>query len=43
VNRAEYSIRGLGFVRSVSDLEDSVIKVSDSVRCISKYATVSSV
>ena len=31
VNRAEYTIRGLGFVRSVGDLEDSVVKVNDNV------------
>lgn len=31
VNRAEYSIRGLGFIRSVSDLENSVIKVNQSI------------
>ncbi|MBM3299394.1 MAG: efflux RND transporter permease subunit, partial [Deltaproteobacteria bacterium] len=31
VNRAEYTIRGLGFVRSVEDLENSVIKVNDNV------------
>ncbi len=31
VNRVEYVIRGLGFVESVSDLEDAVIKVNDNV------------
>lgn len=31
VNRTEYTIRGLGFVRSVQDLEYTVIKVNESV------------
>ncbi len=31
VNRVEYTIRGLGFIHSVSDLEDSVVKVNDNV------------
>jgi len=31
VNRVEYVIRGLGFIRSVSDIEESVIKVNDNV------------
>jgi Cu(I)/Ag(I) efflux system membrane protein CusA/SilA len=31
VNRAEYTIRGLGFVRSVEDLRNSVVKVNDGV------------
>ncbi|MFH1116832.1 MAG: efflux RND transporter permease subunit [Pseudomonadota bacterium] len=31
VNRVEYSIRSLGFIRSVDDLRHSVIKVNDSV------------
>lgn len=31
VNRVEYVIRGLGFVKSVTDLEDAVIKVNDNV------------
>jgi Cu(I)/Ag(I) efflux system membrane protein CusA/SilA len=31
VNRAEYTIRGLGFIRSVQDLEHSVVKVNDNV------------
>lgn len=31
VNRAEYTIRGLGFIRSVSDLEQSVVKVNENV------------
>lgn len=41
-NRAEYVIRGLGFVKSVDDLEKSVIKVSDNVPLTVKdVATVS--
>ncbi|HDM75494.1 MAG TPA: efflux RND transporter permease subunit [Deltaproteobacteria bacterium] len=31
VNKAEYIIRGLGFVKSLKDLEDAVIKVNDNV------------
>ena len=31
VNRVEYVIRGLGFVESLEDIEDAVIKVNDSV------------
>ena len=31
VNRAEYTIRGLGFIRSVQDVLDSVVKVNDNV------------
>jgi Cu(I)/Ag(I) efflux system membrane protein CusA/SilA len=31
VNRAEYTIRGLGFIRSVDDLKNSVVKVNDGV------------
>ncbi len=31
VNRVEYFIRGIGFVKKVSDLEDSVIKVNNNV------------
>ncbi len=31
VNRAEYVIRGLGFIRSVSDVENTVVKVRDNV------------
>ncbi len=41
VNRVEYSIRGLGFIRSVQDLENSVIKVNDKVPLLIKdVATV---
>lgn len=42
VNRTEYSIRGLGFIRSVQDLENSVVKVNDNVPLFIKdVATVS--
>ena len=42
VNRVEYTIRGLGFIRSVQDLENSVIKVNDKVPLLIKdVATLS--
>ncbi len=42
VNRAEYTIRGLGFIKSVQDVENSVIKVNESVPLYVKdVATVS--
>ncbi len=31
VNRVEYFIRGIGFIKSVDDIENSVIKVNDNV------------
>ncbi|MBI5572246.1 MAG: efflux RND transporter permease subunit [Desulfomonile tiedjei] len=31
INRAEYTIRGLGYIRSVDDVLNSVIKVNDNV------------
>ena len=31
INKAEYFIRGLGFVEQVEDLEDSVVAVNDNV------------
>jgi len=31
VNRVEYVVRGLGFIRSVSDVEKTVVKVRDNV------------
>jgi Cu(I)/Ag(I) efflux system membrane protein CusA/SilA len=31
INKVEYMIRGLGFVKKVEDLEDSVIKMNDNV------------
>lgn len=36
VNRVEYMIRGLGFVKSLEDIENSVIKVSDNVPVLVK-------
>lgn len=42
VNRTEYTIRGLGFIRSVRDVEQSVIKVNDNIPLsIKDVATVS--
>ncbi len=42
VNRAEYTIRGLGFLHSVQDLLDSVVKVNENVPLyIKDIATVS--
>ncbi len=42
VNSAEYVVRGLGFLKSVEDLEDTVIKSNDNVPVfISNVATVS--
>lgn len=40
VNRTEYTIRGLGFIRSIQDVEDSVIKVNDSVPLFIKDVAV---
>jgi len=41
VNKVEYTIRGLGFIRSVEDLANSVIKTNDSVPLLIKdVATV---
>jgi len=31
VNRVEYFIRGLGFIRNLSDIENSVVRVADNV------------
>ncbi|MBN2019050.1 MAG: efflux RND transporter permease subunit [Sedimentisphaerales bacterium] len=31
INRAEYVIRGLGFIRKIADIENTVIKVKDNV------------
>ncbi len=31
VNKVEYVVRGLGFVKQLSDIEDSVVKVNDNV------------
>jgi len=42
VNRTEYTIRGLGFIRSVRDIEQSVVKVNDNIPLFIKdVATVS--
>jgi len=42
VNRAEYVIRGLGFLQSVGDIEETVIKVSENVPIrVEDVATVS--
>jgi copper/silver efflux system protein len=42
VNRAEYTIRGLGFIRSVEDVRNSVVKVTNNVPLFIKdVATVS--
>lgn len=31
INRAEYLVRGIGFIKNLSDLEESVVKVNDYV------------
>ncbi len=36
LNRVEYFIRGIGFIKQVSDIEDSVIKVVDNVPVLVK-------
>ncbi len=42
VNRAEYTIRGLGFIHSIDDIRNSVVKVNDNVPLFIKdVATVS--
>jgi Cu(I)/Ag(I) efflux system membrane protein CusA/SilA len=42
LNKADYVIRGLGFVKSISDLEKAVVKVNDNVPLyIKDVATVS--
>jgi len=42
VNRVEYTIRGLGFIKTVQDVENSVVKVNDGVPLFIKdVATVS--
>lgn len=40
INRTEYTIRGLGFIRSVQDIQDSVIKVNESVPLFIKDVAV---
>lgn len=37
INRADYFIRGIGFIKSVADLEDSVIKVNDHVPVLIRH------
>ncbi len=42
VNRVEYVIRGLGFIKSIEDIEDAVIKVNKNVPIyVKNVATVS--
>lgn len=42
LNRTEYFIRGIGFIKDVSDIENSVVKVRDNVPVLVKQiATVS--
>jgi len=36
INRVEYVIRGIGFIKSLSDIENTVIKVSDNVPVLVK-------
>ncbi|MBT4482157.1 MAG: efflux RND transporter permease subunit [Candidatus Latescibacteria bacterium] len=37
VNKVEYMIRGLGFVKNLADIENSVIKVNDNVPILVKH------
>ncbi|MBE0534232.1 MAG: efflux RND transporter permease subunit [Phycisphaerae bacterium] len=37
INRAEYFIRGIGFIKRISDLEDSVIKVNENVPVLVRH------
>ncbi|MBN1844655.1 MAG: efflux RND transporter permease subunit [Sedimentisphaerales bacterium] len=37
INRVEYFVRGVGFIRSISDIEDSVIKVRDHVPVLIRH------
>lgn len=37
INRVEYFVRGIGFIKSVSDLEDSVVKVNDNVPVLVRH------
>ena len=37
VNKVEYLIRGVGFVKNLSDIENSVIKVNDNVPILVKH------
>ncbi len=40
INRVEYVIRGLGFIKSVGDIEKAVVKVSDNVPILVKDVAV---
>jgi Cu(I)/Ag(I) efflux system membrane protein CusA/SilA len=37
LNRVEYLIRGIGFIRKISDIENSVIKTNDNVPILIKH------
>lgn len=37
INRVEYIIRGVGFIKSTTDIENSVIKVNDNVPVLVKH------
>ena len=37
INKVEYMIRGIGFVKSLTDIENSVIKVNDNVPILVKH------
>ncbi len=37
INQVEYIVRGIGFIKSVKDLEDSVIKENDNVKILIKH------
>ena len=37
VNKVEYMIRGIGFIKSLADIENSVIKVNDNVPILVKH------
>jgi Cu(I)/Ag(I) efflux system membrane protein CusA/SilA len=42
MNQVEYFVRGIGFIKQISDIEDSVVKASDNVPVLVKHvATVS--
>ena len=40
LNRTEYFIRGLGFIRDISDIEESVVKVHDNVPVLVKQVAI---
>jgi copper/silver efflux system protein len=37
INQADYFVRGVGFIKSAADLEDSVIKVNDNVPVLVRH------